>query len=261
MSHTHTTSAAPAPALSPATVALSSIANSIITLLHSPPASPELLFYLNGKDLTALRAVAPGVSTFLKGRKEALDRYLVENEAKEVRVSEKTKAFWLEKKRETEDLLTALDEADKGESELSESGRKAREEYFEKAKAAWEVGLADVLDKLNKDLAVPFALGEQISIVDLHLAAWLCELVILSGGSVRDSGTVAIARLEEHVGGGFALAKDVAPPQLAPVPRSMGSEGPAPASTASAPKSKLAVLWDALAARTSWQKVLSNLGE
>jgi len=167
----------------------------------------------------------------------------------------------LEKKRETEDLLTALDEADKGESELSESGRKAREEYFEKAKAAWEVGLADVLDKLNKDLAVPFALGEQISIVDLHLAAWLCELVILSGGSVRDSGTVAIARLEEHVGGGFALAKDVAPPQLAPVPRSMGSEGPAPASTASAPKSKLAVLWDALAARTSWQKVLSNLGE
>jgi len=104
--------------------------------------------------------------------------------------------------------------------------------------------------------------GEQISIVDLHLAAWLCELVILSGGSVRDSGTVAIARLEEHVGGGFALAKDVAPPQLAPVPRSMGSEGgPAPASTATAPKSKLAVLWDALAARPSWQKVLNDLGE
>ena len=159
MSLTHTTSAAPAPALSPATVALSSTANSIITLLHSSPASPELLFYLNAKDLPALRTVAPSVSTFLKGRKEALDGYLAENEAKEVRVSEKTKAFWLENKSATEDLLTALDEADKSESELSESGRKAREEYFEKTKAAWEVGLADVLNKLSKDLAVPFALG------------------------------------------------------------------------------------------------------
>lgn len=114
---------------------------------------------MNGKDLPALRTVAPSVSTFLKGRKDALDRYLAENEAKEVRVSEKTKAFWLEKKSATEDLLTALDEADKSESELSESGRKAREEYFEKARAGWEDGLAVVLDKLNKDLAVPFALG------------------------------------------------------------------------------------------------------
>jgi hypothetical protein len=118
-----------------------------------------LLFYSNAKDLPALRTVAPSVSTFLKGRKEALDRYLVENEANEVRVSEKTKAYWLENKSVTENLLTALDEADKGESELSESGRKAREEYFEKTKAAWEVGLADLLNNLSKDLVGPFALG------------------------------------------------------------------------------------------------------
>jgi hypothetical protein len=159
MSRTHTTSAAPAPALSPATVALSSTAKSIITLLHSSPASPELLFYSNAKDLPALRAVAPSVSSFLKGRKEALGRYLAENEAKEVRVSEKTKAFWLERENATEGLLIALDEADKNESELSESGRKARVEYFEKTKAAWEVGLAVVLNNLSKDLVGPFALG------------------------------------------------------------------------------------------------------
>jgi len=158
ISHTHTTSDAPAPVLSPATVALSSTAKSIITLLHSPPALPELLFYLNAKDLPALRTVAPSVSTFLNGRKEALDRYLAENEANEVRVSEKTKAFWLEKKSTTENLLTVLDEADKSESELSDSGRKAREEYFEKTKAAWG-GLADVLNQLSEDIAGPFALG------------------------------------------------------------------------------------------------------
>jgi hypothetical protein len=159
MSHTHTTSAAPAPALSPATVAMSSTAKSLIALLHSAPASPELLFYLNAKDLPALKTVAPSVLTFLKGRKEALERYVAEDETKEVRVSEKTRKFWLEKKSATEDLLSALNEADKGDSELSESGRKARQEYFEKTKAAWEVSLALVLNKLCKEFAGPFALG------------------------------------------------------------------------------------------------------
>lgn len=159
MSHTHTTSAAPAPALSPATIALSSTAKSIIALLNSSSASLEVLFFLNARDLPALRTVAPSVSTLLKGRKEALERYLAENEAKGVRVSEKTKAFWLEKKSATEDLLVALDEADKSDSELSESGRKAREEYLDKSRAAWEVGLAVVLNKLSKELVGPFALG------------------------------------------------------------------------------------------------------
>jgi len=129
-------------------------------LLHSSPASPELLFYSNAKDLPALRKIAPSISAFLKGRKGALELHLAENETKEVRVSEKTKSFWLEKKSAIEDLLTPLDEADKSDTELSESGRKAREEYFEKTKAAWEVGLGAVLNKLTKELVTgPFALG------------------------------------------------------------------------------------------------------
>ena len=162
MSHTHTTSAAPAPALSPATVALSSTAKSIIALLHSDSASPELLFHLNARDLPALRTAAVGVSAFLKGRKEALVRYLAEDETKEVRVSEKTRTFWLEKKSATEEFLSVLDDADKSDSELSETGRKAREEYFEKTKAAWEVGLALVLNNVCKEFVGPFALGTPV---------------------------------------------------------------------------------------------------
>ncbi len=159
MSHTHTTSAAPAPALSPATIELSAMAKSITALVHSSPASPELLFYFNAGDSVTLKTVSPSVSAFLNGRKGALERYLAEDEANEIRVSEKTKMFWLEKKNATEELLAALDEADKNESDLSEDGKKAREEYFEKTKAAWEVGLAIVLTKLSKELVGPFALG------------------------------------------------------------------------------------------------------
>ena len=159
MSHTHTTSAAPAPALSPATVALSATAKSIIALVHSSPASPELLFYFNARDSATLKTVSPSISAFLKGRKTALERCLAENETNEIRVSEKTKKFWQEKKTTTDELLVALDEADKSESELSEEGKKARDEYFESTKAAWELGLALVLNKLSEEIVGPFALG------------------------------------------------------------------------------------------------------
>jgi len=90
----------------------------------------------------------------------------------------------------------------------------------------------------------------------VHLAAWLHELVILSGGSARDSGTEAIARLEEHVGGGFTFAKLEEVPASAP--RVTGLDGPVPASTTSGRKPKLAVLWDALASRSSWKGVFGN---
>jgi hypothetical protein len=90
----------------------------------------------------------------------------------------------------------------------------------------------------------------------VHLAAWLHELVVLSGGSARDSGAVAMARLEEHVGGGFAFAKDV----VLPLPgTSLDGSGLAP-STTTAAKAKLAVVWDALASRPSWQKVFGVEG-
>lgn len=84
----------------------------------------------------------------------------------------------------------------------------------------------------------------------MHLAGWLHELVILSGGSGRDSGTVATARIEEHVGGGFAFAKDV----VIPLPAA-GLDGSGPGPTTTVTRAKLAVLWDALASRPSWQKV------
>jgi hypothetical protein len=90
----------------------------------------------------------------------------------------------------------------------------------------------------------------------MHLAAWLHELVILSGGSARDSGTVAMGRLEEHVGGGFAFAKDI----VLPLPgASLDGPGPAPTTTTAA-KAKLAVVWDVLASRPSWQKVFGVEG-
>lgn len=82
-----------------------------------------------------------------------------ENEASEIRVSEKTRVFWVEKKRTTEEVLRVVEAASKGEEELGEEEKRARKEYFENTKAAWEVGLAVVLQKISKDLVGPYALG------------------------------------------------------------------------------------------------------
>jgi hypothetical protein len=95
----------------------------------------------------------------------------------------------------------------------------------------------------------------------VHLAAWLHELVILSGGNAQESGEVAIARLEEHVGGGFVFTKNALPvvPASAAVPRTTSLEGKAPTPPTTGPKSKLVVLWDTLAERPSWQKVFGGV--
>ncbi|KAF8485586.1 hypothetical protein F5888DRAFT_1894235 [Russula emetica] len=118
----------------------------ISKMKHARATSVPRMLSLVALNLPTLRTVAPSVGAFLKGCKGAWEHYLAENDSK------------------------------KSDSELSESGKKTCEEYFEKTKGAWEVGLALVLNKLCKKFAGPFALGEQISIVDVHLAAWLHEL-------------------------------------------------------------------------------------
>ena len=163
MSRTHTTSYAPAPALSPATISLSSLSTTIINLIHSGPASPEVLFFFNARDVPTLRSVSKSILPFLRGRNDALARYLSENETNPIRVSEKTKKFWNEKKRTTEEMLTAMASADKDDAQLSAADKKAREEYFESTKAAWEVGLSLALTQLSKELIGPYSLGKSVT--------------------------------------------------------------------------------------------------
>lgn len=93
--------------------------------------------------------------------------------------------------------------------------------------------------------------------MDVHVAAWLHELVTLSGGNARDKGTEAISRLEEHVGGGFALTKVAVPPAVPTTPRPNPITSGTATETATA--AKLAILWDALSERLSWQKVFGGV--
>ena len=84
--------------------------------------------------------------------------------------------------------------------------------------------------------------GDQISLADLHLAAWLTRLATLSGATGADDGEAMLQRVEAHVGGGLALPRDFAP------------VGPAAAEPRPA-GSRLAAFWDAVKERPSWKKV------
>jgi len=240
VSRTHTTSSAPAPALAPATISFSDTSMKIIDgTLHSEESSPNTLTYLNARDLDSLRTLAKAILPLFIARQSALAGYLSDAECENIHVSDKTKKFWQDKKAETEVLLHVYLNAEKSDDELEPEDKKKREEYLAKATAAWEA-MKNTLITLSKELIGPYALGDQLSIADIHLAAWLVRLVKLSGGSVSDDGNSATAMLESHIGGGYTLPKDF---------RLLQGD---------MEQSKLAVFWDTMKARPSWKVYADN---
>ncbi|KAH7916450.1 hypothetical protein BJ138DRAFT_1075366 [Hygrophoropsis aurantiaca] len=239
-SRTHTTSTAPAPSLSPATIAFAAISTKIIDELHSEDASPHTLEYLNARDPASLPNLAKSLVPLLKARQDALGRYLSNSESEDVKFSAKTKAFWGDKKKAIDILLAALN---------STASSKDADEYFSQAKQTWEVKVPRLVLTLNKDIIGPYALGDQISIADLHLSAWLTHIVKLSGGSIKDNGDLAMKKLEQHIGNGFVIPEDFLSVVI-----------PAVNTTAEKPalRSRLAAFWDAMKERPSWQKVYAQ---
>ena len=104
---------------------------------------------MNARDASVLSQYSSVLRPFLSGRIEALTSYASSQDTATVKVSAKTRAFWEEKKLAAEKLLGAID-----------AEGKEREEYYENSKAAWEVGLGAVLNKLSAEVVGPFTLGE-----------------------------------------------------------------------------------------------------
>ncbi|KAI0778236.1 hypothetical protein BD413DRAFT_103020 [Trametes elegans] len=248
-SRTHTTSSAPSPSLAPATIAFSTLSNQIIELLHSPVADPNALFYLNARSEGELPALAKQLLPFLHGRRETLVKLLADSDSGELQVSDKTRAFWEVKKIAGDKFIQVFEEADKSSAELSEDGRKKREEYLQSARTAWS-GLKDVLGTLHKEIIGPYTLGDQLSIADLHLAAWLARIANLSGASASDDGNAATGKIESHVGDAFSLPKDFS---VAEARRRAGLA--ATNVDATERQNKLAAFWDAIKERPSWKKI------
>ncbi|KAJ6519794.1 hypothetical protein C8R45DRAFT_1119123 [Mycena sanguinolenta] len=241
MSTSRTTSTAPAPALAPATVAFNVTGNALLDIFHADEVSPEMLKFVNARDNASLKTLANTAVPLLEGRKQALAECISEAESGKVQASEKVKKFWQDKQNETDQLLAVLLAADKGDAALDSSEQTKRAEFIAKAKEAWEVSVKGAVVKLNKEMIGPYALGDQLSVVDLSLAPWLRTVVMLAGGSAEEDGSTAIGKVEQHLGGDLVLPKDF--------------QGGDLRQKDSAAVSKLAAYWDAMKERASWKKV------
>ncbi|KAJ3823376.1 hypothetical protein EV361DRAFT_1020387 [Lentinula raphanica] len=247
LSHTNTTSDAPAPILTPATIDFTATSKVIIEdLLHLDEADPNKLLYMNARDEHALRSLSESLIPLMKGKVDALNYYLSEAQAGNIRASEKVIKFWTSKKEAAQMLLDVYGQAKTPEAELDANAKAHREEFFKVAKASWEVELVRVLVKLNELIIAPYALGEQYSIADPHLTAWLTTVVLLAGGDVSDNGNVIIEKLEKHIGSNLVLSKVIA------------VEAPRTDTERPMARTKLGMYWDTVKERPSWKQIYGN---
>ncbi|KAI0348597.1 hypothetical protein BDW22DRAFT_1350836 [Trametopsis cervina] len=251
-SRTHTTSTAPAPTLAPATIAFSSASNGVIDLLHSLPADPNALFFLNARNDEELKQVTPILRPLLHAKTDAITELIRQNEGSDIKVSEKTVKFWELRRAASAMMLDVIDEGDKSVGELDDTGKHSRQEYFTAATNGW-TALQEVLTTLSKEIIGPFVLGDQLSLADLHLAAWLTHIAWLSGASASDDGNAAVAAIEAHIGNNFALPKDFS---VAEARRRAGL--PATTVDPNERQARLAAFWDAIKERPSWKKVYAE---
>jgi len=251
-SRTHSTSSAPAPSLTPATIAFSSASNKIIELLHSEAGDPNALMFMNARDDEQLKKLSESLKPILIAKCDALDKLIEDNKQAEVKVSEKTARFWEMKRVATSMILDVLEDGEKPTSEINDEAKGKRGEYFKAAAQAW-AGLKDVLVQLSGEIIGPYALGDQLSIADLHLAAWLARIAMLSGGQATDDGNTIVRKIEEHIGESFSLPKDSS---VAEARRRAGL--PASNIPPTERQARLAAFWDAVKERPSWKKIYAD---
>ncbi|KAF5313175.1 hypothetical protein D9619_003288 [Psilocybe cf. subviscida] len=250
-SHTHSTSSAPAPTLTPATVAASTTCRIIIEdILHSAAADPETLHLFNARDEAALQALARDLLPSLEQRQQTLTGYLrqaappgADGSVPEgaLRVSEKVKKLWVDQLDAIGLIGAVLADAGKDEAALDGAAKAKRESFFKSAKLAWEGNLVQVLVQLDKEMEGPFALGDQFSIADLHLAGWFTHVVKLAGGTASEDGSTIVKKLEAHIGAGFAFPQNFVSEQARRENKTGG-------------QTKLGAFWDAVRQRPSWKK-------
>ena len=164
-SRTHTTSSAPAPTLTPATIAFSAACNKVVDTLHSLPADPNALLFLNARDDEELKKVTPELRPLLHAKTDAIDDLIKQNEASEVKVSEKTVKFWEVRRAASAMMLDVIEEGDKSVDELDDAAKNRRKEYFTAAQNGWN-NLKEVLTTVSQDIIGPYVLGKS--------QIWLC---------------------------------------------------------------------------------------
>ncbi|KZO96279.1 hypothetical protein CALVIDRAFT_537454 [Calocera viscosa TUFC12733] len=195
LSKTHTTSSAPAPSLSPATMEGANISKAIVSLLHDEKGADPNFLKRSARVPAEITEGAKVNVPLFEARQRVIDASLAEQPEG---VSSKLRTF-LESKSAAN--MINLDIWSRG------SASPHAAEFMQSSKTLWELSLPDTLKKLDGLIVGPFCLGDQLSVADLHLAAWLARVVSVCGGSATPED---LAKVEEKIGKpGFKLGEKV----------------------------------------------------
>lgn len=192
---------APAPILAPATIEGKANSDEIIKIVHEQAVDPNflLLGLRNEAELQAKKGGLPGV--FVANRHNALLEQLkaVNEESttafdgsanpKSNAVRENLKK-WYTDKIESQSLLTKAYQGD----------AQAVAQLIELTNASWK-NVVETLVKLETKVQGPFALGDQISLADLHLVPWLARVAAVAGGKTGEDALAALDGVLGEYGG------------------------------------------------------------
>ncbi|WWD20307.1 hypothetical protein CI109_104783 [Kwoniella shandongensis] len=203
----HLHSEKPAPTLAPATIEGKALSDNIIAVIHQTTVDPNFvaLSARDKKELADKGADGPGRALTL--RRAALRRYLEEAKqaASENSIAPKDGGLsyeqkvvkFIEDKLQSNEHIWALYNGQAGEE-----NEKA---FFDISTKTWLEALPEAFSKLESTIKGPYALGDQVSLADLHAISWLTRLVSIAGGKPDASG---LDTLEPYVG------KDTLGPKL-----------------------------------------------
>jgi len=205
--------------------------------VQSDKADPRLLLYYNPQALV----VPPTVLVkSLTDRVASLKGYLSDANQDKLRVSERVKTLWQSKLDVEEPLLQVF----------TAPNEELKSEYLEKARQKWNVQLKEVLTELNKEIVGPYALGDQLSLADIHLIVWLARVAKLTGGLPTDDGNAIVSKIESRLGCTFT--QDIS---VVEARRRAGLDPGTVPPADGRRQSRLAALWDSMRERESWKKV------
>ncbi|KAK8849678.1 hypothetical protein IAR55_005013 [Kwoniella newhampshirensis] len=191
----------PAPTLAPATIEGKALSDAIVAIIHQTTVDPNFvaLSARDKKELANKAADGPGRSLSL--RREALRRYLEEAKqaATENTVAPKDGGLTYEQK-----IVNFIEDKLQSNEHIwslynGQAGEENEKAFFDISTQTWTEALPDAFSKLETAIRGPYALGDQVSLADLHAISWLTRLVSIAGGEADATG---LDTLEPYVGKG-----------------------------------------------------------
>ncbi|EPQ28052.1 uncharacterized protein PFL1_04379 [Pseudozyma flocculosa PF-1] len=211
---------APAPVLAPATIEGKALSDEIIKLVHADTANPNKLF-LGARSVEELQKQKQGfVFDFVKNSTGALQNYQREIESASTATADgssnprssatvESLKKWYSDKLASQSVLRAA---------YLDNDASAAETLVQETRALWH-GIATAVDALESRIKGPLALGDQISLADLHIVPWLARVLTVcrgyaEGASVADDIDALDAALKSQGLSGHKTAAAGVGPKL-----------------------------------------------